>query len=81
MNKEQQLIYKKIISKYNFNGDQKEQIRLGLENELDVSIYLNPNMSWEEMKKSREYMLEIKNKTPIKIIPNNYLYGIIKRIK
>ena len=42
MNKEQQLIYKKLISKYNFNGDQKEQIRLGLENGIDVTLYLKP---------------------------------------
>jgi len=52
-----------------------KEIRLGLEQDLDISIYLNPNMSWEEMKKYREYMLEIKRKTPIKILFNNYLYG------
>ena len=42
MNKKQQLIYNEIISKYNFNEAQKEQIELGLEKDLDVSIYTKP---------------------------------------
>ena len=30
MNKQQEKIYNELISKYNFDEDQKEQIRLGL---------------------------------------------------
>ena len=31
-----------------------EEIRLGLENKVDVSSYLNPNIDWEEMGQIRE---------------------------
>jgi len=50
MNEEQQLIYNELVSKYNFNDEQKEQIKLGLENNIDVTSYLNPNLCWEEMR-------------------------------
>lgn len=53
MNKEQQLTYNEIISKYNFNEEQKEQIRLGLENNIDVTTYLNPTIYWKKMKRIR----------------------------
>ena len=36
-----------------------EQIRLGLENNIDVSSYLNPNIDWEEMLRIR---LKLENK-------------------
>ena len=39
MNKEQLLIYNNLISKYNFDNDQKTQIRKGLEKGLNVEIY------------------------------------------
>ena len=64
-----------IYSRPEYNENQMQQILLGLKDNLDVSCYLNPNMNWEEMKKYREYMLEVKMKTPIKILFNNYLYG------
>ena len=38
MNKEQLLIYNNLISKYNFDNDQKTQIRKGLEKGLNVEI-------------------------------------------
>jgi hypothetical protein len=30
-----------------------EQIRIGLEKDLDVTPYLNPGISWEEMEQIR----------------------------
>ena len=42
MNKEQEKIYNGLMSKYNFNELQKEQIILGLELGFDVSIYAKP---------------------------------------
>ena len=53
MNEEQQLIYNELVSKYNFNDEQKEQIKLGLENNVDVSIYTNPKFDWKQMKQIR----------------------------
>jgi hypothetical protein len=43
MNKEQRLIYNELVSKYNFNKEQKCQIELGLQENLDVSWYAKPN--------------------------------------
>lgn len=42
MNEEQQLTYNEIISKYNFNENQKDEIELGLKKGLDVSLYAKP---------------------------------------
>ena len=53
MNKEQELIYNNLISKYNFDNDQKTQIRNGLENELNVEIYAKPEYSVYQMKEIR----------------------------
>ena len=36
-----------------------KQIRFGLEDNLDVSPYLNPNISWDEMERIRK---ELENK-------------------
>ena len=35
-----------------------EQIRTGLKNNLEVELYLNPNIDWKEMKRIR---LELEN--------------------
>ena len=53
MNPEQEKIYNELISKYNFKDEQKEQIKLGLENNIDVTTYLNPTIYWKEMKRIR----------------------------
>ena len=39
-----------------FDKKQKEQIRLGLKANLDVSIYAKKDFSWEQMKKIRDFM-------------------------
>ena len=31
-----------------------EEIRLGIKHGIDVSIYLNPGIDWEEMERIRE---------------------------
>ena len=36
-----------------FNWSQMEEIRFGLEKDLDVSYYLNPSIEWEEMERIR----------------------------
>ena len=57
MNKEQENLYNELVSKYNFNKDQKEQIKLGLENNVDVSIYANPKFNWRQMREIRYGLL------------------------
>lgn len=49
MNEEQQVIYNEIISQYNFNEEQKKEIRFGLEDKLDVSIYAKPEFDDMQM--------------------------------
>lgn len=58
-----------------FTWAQMEQIRLGLKHGFDVSIYLNPTIDWREMQKHLEDMLKLKNKTPLRVLFNNYLQG------
>ena len=41
-----------------FNKNQKRQILLGLKNNLDVSIYANPELLWGEMEYFRLNLLE-----------------------
>ena len=43
MNQEQEKIYNELISKYNFNPEQKRQILSGIKLNLNVFIYTNPN--------------------------------------
>ena len=50
MNEEQEIIYNELLSKYNFDECQKSTIEIGLENNIDVNPYLNPNLCWEEMR-------------------------------
>jgi len=49
MNKEQEKIYKELILKYKFTNRQKEEIKLGLEQNLDVSLYSNPEFTHDQM--------------------------------
>lgn len=53
MDKEQENLYNEIISKYNFTNSQKEEIKFGLEKNLDVSIYANPDYDWSQMQQIR----------------------------
>ena len=39
MDNKQKLIYNELISKFNFDDDQKREIKLGLEEDLDISHY------------------------------------------
>ena len=42
-----------IYARPEFNYCQMEQIRLGLENRIDVTPYLNPSIDYEEMERIR----------------------------
>ena len=53
MNKEQEKIYKELILKYKFTNRQKEEIKLGLEQNLDVSLYSNPEFTHDQMEEIR----------------------------
>ena len=53
MNQNQKNLYNELISKYNFKDEQKEQIKLGIENNVNVSIYTNPKFDWKQMKQIR----------------------------
>ena len=49
MNQEQEIIYNQLIDKYFFNESKKEEIRLGIENGIDVSIYAKPEFYYRQM--------------------------------
>ena len=49
MNQEQEIIYNQLIDKYFFNESKKEEIRLGIEKGLDVSIYAKPEFNEYQM--------------------------------
>ena len=44
MNQEQNKIYSKLLSKFKFNVAQKNQIKEGIEKNLDISWYANPEL-------------------------------------
>ena len=41
-----------------FDKNQQQIIIIGLEENLDVSIYTNPEYSWRNMRKIRNYLLK-----------------------
>ena len=41
-----------------FDKNQQQIIIIGLEENLDVSIYANPEYSWRNMRKIRNYLLK-----------------------
>ena len=53
MKLEQKEIYNELVSKYEFNILQKEQIRLGLKNNVEVSIYAKPEFNCLQMQQIR----------------------------
>ena len=53
MNEEQEKIYNEFVSKYNFNKEQRFQIELGLQENLDVSWYAKPEYHWLKMQTIR----------------------------
>ena len=44
-----------------FNLYEKEEIKWGLEDNLDVSIYAKPEFDWKQMKKIRKQLENEKN--------------------
>lgn len=52
-NSEQEKLYNEIISKNDFNENQKEQIRYGLKNGLDVTVYAKSIYDWAQMEEIR----------------------------
>ena len=57
MNKEQKLIYNELMSKYNFDLFQSDEIELGVKSGVDVTIYAKPEFDWLQMAQIR-YGLE-----------------------
>ena len=55
-------IVKSVLETFNkeFDSLQMEQIRLGLKDNLDVSVYANSEYSWKKMKNIREEILKEK---------------------
>ena len=41
-----------------FDKNQQQIIIIGLEEKIDVSIYANPEYSWRNMRKIRNYLLK-----------------------
>ena len=57
MNEEQLLIYNELISKYNFDLFQSDEIELGIKSGVDITIYATPEFDWLQMAQIR-YGLE-----------------------
>lgn len=53
MNQEKENLYNEIISKYNFNEGQKNQIKLGVNQGLNVSLYAKPEFTYWQMEQIR----------------------------
>ena len=53
MNQEQEKIYNKLISQYNFNTLQRFAIRLGLKNNINIDWYAKPEYNHNQMKEIR----------------------------
>ncbi len=53
MNEEKQLIYNEILSRYDFDKEQRFQIKLGFQENLNVSLYARPEFDWLNMKAIR----------------------------
>ena len=53
MTEEQQLIYNELMSKYNFDEGGSDEIKLGLEKELDISWYVKPEFNEYQMREIR----------------------------
>lgn len=54
MNKEQEVIYNEFISKYNFDEDQKVEIKLGIESGVNVTVYTKPEYNYGQMSEIRQ---------------------------
>lgn len=65
MNKEQQLTYNKLISKYNFNSLQKFEISSGLQNNINVDWYAKTEFNYLQM---RQILLGLEESIDVSII-------------
>lgn len=45
--KEKALKFEKIINKYNFEDEQKEQIYKGIISNIDINYYADPKYNWQ----------------------------------
>ena len=66
-----------------YDEHQMYQIRIGLENNIDINYYMNNNLTWEEMKEIRSLLeSSLKNNIIQKIKRDNDLKNnIIQKIK
>lgn len=79
MNKQQEKIYNELISKYNFDEDQKEQIKLGIEKDLKIKWYTNPEFTHYQME---EIFLGLENNIDISFYLNPDIdWGEMRRIR
>ena len=53
MNQEQEKIYNELVSKYNFNTLQRFEIRVGLQNNINVDWYAKPEFNYLQMRQIR----------------------------
>ena len=53
-----------------FDKEQQEEIKIGLENNLDVFVYAKPEYTWEQMNQIR---LGLKNNSDVSIYVNKYI--------
>lgn len=62
--------YNEIIEKYLFDKWQKEQIKLGIEKDLEVKWYAKPEFNHYQMREIRE---GLENNLDVSIYSKNYL--------
>ena len=58
MNKEQELTYNELVSKFNFDEEQKKEIKSGLDRGIDVSIYAKPEFNFKQMKTIKNGLID-----------------------
>ena len=49
----QKEIYNELVSKYEFNDRQKEEIKLGLKKKLNARLYAKPEFNHQQMRAIR----------------------------
>ena len=49
LSRKQKIIYNELISQYNFDEAQKEEIKLGLKKKLNISLYAKPEFTYKQM--------------------------------
>lgn len=78
-NSEQEKLYNELVSKYEFDNAQKDQIRYGLKKGLDVTLYAKSEFDWAQMEEIR---FGLENKVNVSIYAKpEFTWGQMREIR